>query len=93
MRQVTDVEWRFKEDGSRTRVSTRTRTMIPVPTKSQETVDYKTKSSYAENKLKDTKAADVEDITYVPELCTFEMDIMKKMGIKEDRYAKKTYWY
>lgn len=32
-------------------------------------------------------------ITFKPELKTFEMDIMDKMGIKEDRTPAKTYWY
>ena len=35
----------------------------------------------------------VEMVTYEPNHGTFEMDIMRIMGIKEDRVAKKTYWY
>jgi large subunit ribosomal protein L24 len=35
----------------------------------------------------------VEEITYEPKLCTFDMDIMEKMNIKEDRTPTKTYWY
>ena len=32
-------------------------------------------------------------VTYEPNHGTFEMDIMRIMGIKENRVAKKTYWY
>ena len=91
--QPTDVEWRFTEDGERIRVSTRSGSIIPKPTKSEETVDYKHKSNYVEHKVKDTAAKAVEEITYEPKLCTFEMDIMDKLGIKESRIPKKTFWY
>lgn len=37
--------------------------------------------------------AEVANITFKPMLCTFEMDIMKKMGIKEKRIAKQSFWY
>ena len=56
-------------------------------------MDYKSPAGYKENKEKDTKAADVEAITYEPKLSTFEMDIMEARGIKEDRIPHKTYWY
>jgi len=46
-----------------------------------------------ENKHKDTAAKDVESVTFVPKLATFEMDIMQNMGIKEDRVPKKSWWY
>ena len=62
-------------------------------TQAFETQDYKTPAGYKENKEKDTKAADVEAITYEPKLSTFEMDIMEAQGIKEDRIPHKTYWY
>ena len=78
--QPTDVEWRFTEDGERIRVSTRSGSIIPKPTKSEETVDYKHKSNYVEHKVKDTAAKAVEEITYEPKLCTFEMDIMGQAG-------------
>jgi len=42
---------------------------------------------------KDTKAKEVETITFEPKLKTFEMDVMEAMGIQEDRIPKKTYWY
>ena len=32
-------------------------------------------------------------ITFEPSLKTFEMDIAEKMGIKEDRAPKRTFWY
>ena len=39
------------------------------------------------------QALDVEEITFEPSLATFDMDIMKKMGIEETRTPAKTYWY
>lgn len=90
--QPTQAEWRFTEEGERVRVSTRTGRIIPLPKLSEETVDYKTKSTYVEQK-KDTTADDLARITFEPELKTFEMDIADKMGIKEDRFPCKTYWY
>lgn len=45
------------------------------------------------NSLSLFAAAVIEEITFQPKLCTFEMDIMEEMGIKEDRLAKKTFWY
>ena len=67
--------------------------IIPIPSEAYETIDYKTPKGYSENKAKDTLPKDVEEITYAPKLCTFEMDIMESMGIKEDRIPKKTWWY
>ena len=58
-----------------------------------ETIDYKDKANYTTNKFKDTAPKEVTRITYEPTLATFEMDIMQKMGIKEDRIPKKTWWY
>ena len=74
-------------------MSTRTGQPIPIPTESETTIDYKTKAGYAENKHKDTPAKDVEEITFVPRLATFDMDIMEKMRIEETRTPAKTYWY
>ena len=91
--KACDVEWRYLEDGTRVRVSTRTGQPIPIPTESETTIDYKTKAGYAENKFKDTPAKDVEEITFVPRLATFDMDIMEKMRIEETRTPAKTYWY
>lgn len=90
--QPTEFEWRYTEDGSRKRISLRTGREIPIPASNDETYDYKTKASYYERE-KDTKAPDVEKVTFYPKLKTFEMDIMDEMGIKEDREAAKTYWY
>jgi large subunit ribosomal protein L24 len=42
---------------------------------------------------KDTKASEVTEITFEPALKTFEMDMMERMGIEEDRVPAKTYWY
>ena len=91
--QSCDVEWQFSEDGERVRISTRTGYHLPIPTQADETVDYKAKTNYAENKEKDTKADVVEEITFEPTLATFEMDLMQKYGIKEDRIPRKTFWY
>merc|ERR1712141_268698 len=60
---------------------------------SDETIDYKTKKGYKDNKDKDTTADVVEEVTYKPKLATFEMDLMKIYNIKEDRTPRKTFWY
>merc|ERR1719259_1381500 len=91
--KAADVEWRYKEDGTRIRVSTRTGVEIPIPSEAASTVDYKSKAGYKDNKDKDTKADDVEEITFEPKLATFDMDIMEKMGINETRKPARTYWY
>ncbi|CAG9864305.1 unnamed protein product [Phyllotreta striolata] len=88
----TTFEWRYTEEGDRVRVSTRTGRIIPFPASMEETIDYKSKASYKEQP-KDTMASIVSEITFKPELKTFEMDIMEKMGIEEDRIPAKTYWY
>ncbi|KYN41527.1 putative 39S ribosomal protein L24, mitochondrial [Trachymyrmex septentrionalis] len=90
--EATPIEWRFTEDGQRIRVSMKSGRIIPIPVTSQETIDYKFRQLYQEQ-TKDTTKADVEKITFEPALKTFEMDIMEKMGIKEDRVPKKFYWY
>ncbi|XP_043278882.1 probable 39S ribosomal protein L24, mitochondrial [Venturia canescens] len=90
--KATDVEWRYTIEGDRVRVSTRTGRIIPIPVSDNETIDYKLPHLY-NDKPKDTLKADVEEITFEPVLKTFEMDIMDKMGIKEDRIPKKYYWY
>ncbi|XP_059617953.1 large ribosomal subunit protein uL24m [Phlebotomus argentipes] len=90
--QGTDIEWRYTEEGDRVRVSTRTGRILPIPKEQEETNDYKTKRTYVE-KDKDTASSVVEEITFKPALCTFEMDIMREMGIQEDRIPKKSYWY
>ncbi|CAL7936830.1 unnamed protein product [Xylocopa violacea] len=88
----TPIEWRYTEKGEYVRVSCRTGRIIPMPVSSNETVDYKTPDVYIEQ-LKDTSEADVKELTFQAELKTFEMDIMDKMGIKEDRVPKEYYWY
>ncbi|CAH0552134.1 unnamed protein product [Brassicogethes aeneus] len=89
---TTGFEWRFTESGERVRVSTRTGRIIPTPPSAEETIDYKTKSTYKEQP-KDTVADDVTEVTFEPRLATFEMDLMDKMGIKEDRVPPKSFWY
>ncbi|XP_033187716.1 mitochondrial ribosomal protein L24 [Bombus vancouverensis nearcticus] len=88
----TAIEWRYTQDGEYVRVSLRTGRIIPIPVSSQETVDYKTPDMYVEEP-KDTTESDVKELTFEAKLKTFEMDIMDKMGIVEDRVPKKYYWY
>lgn len=42
---------------------------------------------------KDTLSADVLAVTFEPKLETFEMNIMREMGLKEDRIPARSYWY
>ncbi|TRY74790.1 hypothetical protein TCAL_00652 [Tigriopus californicus] len=87
------VEWRFSEDGERVRTSTRTGHILPIPSAAFETQDYKTPVGYRENQRTDTPASLVQEITFEPKLCTFEMDIMESEGIVETRNPPRTYWY
>lgn len=88
----TEIEWRYDEAGKIVRVSTRTERIIPIPSRAFETADYRFPDSYDEQE-KDTKAADVEAVTFEPALKTFEMDIMDQMDIKEERNPFPLYWY
>nr|BAN20978.1 mitochondrial ribosomal protein L24 [Riptortus pedestris] len=88
----TNIEWRFTEEGEKVRVSSRTGRIIPVPKQADETHDYKSKKTYKES-LKDTTSDDLSKITFSPKLETFEMSVMKSMGIEEERIPTKTYWY
>jgi len=88
----TKVEWRYREDGEKVRVSVRSGRIIPIPLTAEETVDFKTRGTYVE-KAKDTNADQLAKITFVPKLTTFEMDIMEEMGIKDDRVPQRTFWY
>ncbi|XP_014240844.1 probable 39S ribosomal protein L24, mitochondrial [Cimex lectularius] len=90
--KVTDIQWRYTEEGEKVRVSPRTGRIIPIPVEAAETSDYKTKATYKESP-KDTVTAELSKVTFSPTLKTFEMDIMDSMGIKEDREPIKTYWY
>ncbi|XP_015177156.1 PREDICTED: probable 39S ribosomal protein L24, mitochondrial [Polistes dominula] len=88
----TKIEWRYTEKGEKVRVSVRTGRIIPIPESALETIDYKTPHLYHEQS-KDTTKENVETVTFKPALKTFEMEIMEKMGIQEDRVPKKSYWY
>lgn len=90
--QATKFEWRYTEEGEETRVSLRTGRIIPIPASAEETIDYKSKKLYKEQP-KDTSADDATEITFAPRLMTFQMEIMEKMGVKEDRVPPKYYWY
>lgn len=35
----------------------------------------------------------MEAVTYEPTLATFEMDVMRSMGLREDREPVRSYWY
>ncbi|KAK1131010.1 hypothetical protein K0M31_017313 [Melipona bicolor] len=90
--KATSMEWRYTEQGERVRVSLRTGRIIPIPVASKETVDYKSPDIYVEQP-KDTTVDNVKELTFEAKLKTFEMDIMDKMDIKEDRIPKQSYWY
>lgn len=88
-----EVEWRFEQNGTRVRVSTRSGHIIPL---SGEATDYHedfTRISTYKSGEKDTNKDELQKVTYVPKLKSFEEDILEKMGIKEDRKPGKTYWY
>ena len=91
--QPCECQWKFDENGDRVRVSQRTGKVIPIPTQAFETIDYKTQSSYKEDKAKDTMPDVVEETTFQPKLATFEMDIMNSYDIKEHKVPRKTFWY
>lgn len=88
----TPIEWRYTEEGQQVRVSSRTGRIIPIPPSCEETIDYKAPELYNEQP-KDTNLREVQASTFQGELKTFEMDVMEKMGIKENRIPKKIYWY
>jgi len=87
------VEWKFSEAGERIRVAISSGTTLPIPTQALETLDYKDPKQYKANEFKDTEPKVVEEITYEPNLATFEMDVMQALGIKETRIPRKTWWY
>lgn len=58
----------------------------------EETRDYKSQTTYV-SKDKDTDSKVATAITFEAKLSTFEMDIMKSMGIEEEREPGKSYWY
>lgn len=91
-RLPTDVEWRYDEEGKTVRVSTRTERIIPIPSRAFETIDYRFPDAYDEQE-KDTKAEDVEAVTFEPIVKTFEMDLMDELEIKEERNPYPFYWY
>lgn len=89
---ATDIEWRYTEEGEKVRVSTRTGRIIPTPVAHSATHDYKKQNIYVE-RPKDTPGDVVKEITFEPTLETFEMQVLKKLGISDDREPPKTYWY
>ena len=91
-RLPTEIEWRYDEEGKTVRVSTRTDRIIPIPARAFETVDFRFPDIYEEQE-KDTKAEDVEEVTFKPIIKTFEMDIMDEMNLKEERNPFPLFWY
>lgn len=90
--EPTDFEWRYDDEGTLLRVSTRTERIIPIPVAASETIDYVESATYKEQ-AKDTPAKLVSEVTFEPESKTFEMDICEKMGIKDERVPYPMYWY
>lgn len=90
--EPTCFEWRYDDQGERVRVSTRTERIIPIPAAAYETYDYVEPQAYKEQP-KDTPAKLVTEVTFKPEVKTFEMDICEKMGIKDERVPYPMYWY
>jgi len=91
-KKPTRAEWRFDEQGKQVRVSMRTGRLIPMPSMADETIDYRNAASYPEQP-KDTSSDLVKENTYKPINKTFEMEIMEKHGIQEDRVPYPMYWY
>ncbi|KRX93379.1 Zinc transporter ZIP11 [Trichinella pseudospiralis] len=88
----TEVEWRWNEKGEKIRVSVRSGHQIPIPVRSQETLEYITPESYSENE-KDTTAKVVLERTFEPQLKLFEEEIMEQYAIQGPLHRKDTYWY
>ncbi|XP_028820427.1 large ribosomal subunit protein uL24m [Denticeps clupeoides] len=89
-RKPTAVDWKFTEEGEKVRVSVRTGRIIPKPepTRRDGIIPQQWKDG-----PKDTSPEDTLKKTYMPSLKTLEEEVMEKMGIGEDRRARKTYWY
>ncbi|XP_054277721.1 probable 39S ribosomal protein L24, mitochondrial [Macrosteles quadrilineatus] len=87
-----DIEWRYTEEGQRVRVSLRSERIIPVPVEARETLDYKEKHLYLESP-KDTRDDEIQKVTFIPDLETFEMAIAREHNIQDDRVPAKVYWY
>lgn len=94
-KRATDIIWRYLEDGSRVRVSKHTGRVIPIPINEEQKTegDEIAINSYVGSKTKDTDKNEVNRVTFVPKLKSFEQDIMDQMGIEENRQYRKTFWY
>ena len=42
---------------------------------------------------KDTKDAEIKEVTFEPKAKTFDQEIMESLNITENRQRGKTYWY
>ncbi|KAK0426005.1 hypothetical protein QR680_009498 [Steinernema hermaphroditum] len=88
------AKWLLNESKTEyVRISERTGYEIPVPEQAKVTYEYVTADKYIEVEGKDTPSAKVLERTYVPKLMTFEEEIIKSLGIEEERTSKPTYWY
>uniref|UniRef100_UPI00398F4764 large ribosomal subunit protein uL24m n=1 Tax=Pristiophorus japonicus TaxID=55135 RepID=UPI00398F4764 len=89
-RKLTGMEWRYTEEGEKVRVSTRSGRIIPKPV-------FQRKDGIVPEQWKDgpkdTSVEDALEPSYTPALCTFEEDVMGKMGIIETNRPRKSYWY
>lgn len=92
VRQSSDIEWRFTEDGERVRVSTRTGREIPIPQSSEGTHEYQTRAGY-KDQPEDTDEKTAHKRTFQPVLKTFEQDIMDQVGIVDEGQPGRTFWY
>jgi large subunit ribosomal protein L24 len=89
----TDVEWRYDEAGNRVRVALRSGRIIPLSKKALDLAeDMVDKNDYIEQNW-DTKEKELTKVTFKPNTLSFEEDIMKSMGIKEDRKRILKYYY
>ncbi|KRY12952.1 Zinc transporter ZIP11 [Trichinella patagoniensis] len=84
----TKVEWRWNEKGEKIRVSVRSGHQIPIPIRSEETLEYVTPESYSENE-KDTTAKVVLQRTFEPQLKLFEEEIMEMYDIQGEVFHQK----
>jgi large subunit ribosomal protein L24 len=91
-RKPTEIEWRYTERGLPIRISLSTGKEIPVPNETRATHLYRSAENYIES-AKDTPVKALLKTTFVMPSSTFEEEIMRAMGIEENRRYGKTYWW
>ncbi|XP_068603503.1 large ribosomal subunit protein uL24m [Brachionichthys hirsutus] len=89
-KEPTEVVWKYTEEGERVRVSVRTERIIakPVVQRRDGIVPEKWKDC-----PKDTSTEDALNKTYIPSLKTLEEEVMEKLGIRDKRRFRRSYWY